>query len=464
MPLGAGEESAMGPIHCRGPFHRREFMRVGTLALGGITLPTLLQRRAEAASSQCETSVILFWMWGGPSQLETWDMKPDAPSEYRGPLHPISTNVRGMDVCEYMPLQAKIADRFSIIRSLHHTMSAHNDGSIEMLTGKKPDVPDPTSQARSQHPDFGMVTSRLRQPHPDGMPQYVGVQKAPFMTKPGYLGVSHRAFETGDPSQPGFAPRNLTLATGVSNQRLESRRHLLRQFEQFQRLHDETGLGIDRFQDAAFSILTSQRVAQAFSLADELPQIRERYGHHRWGQSCLLARRLAQAGVAVINIDATAPNDTTKHFSWDDHAAAFHLDYAQRERLPQMDQALTALIEDLHKRSLDQNVMVVASGEFGRTPRVTHAPVNFSKQIGLGRDHWPNAFSALVAGGGLRMGQVIGQTNSKSEYPVHDPVTPQDLLATIYRHLQIDYRHEFTNFAGRPVPVLSNGQPISQLI
>jgi hypothetical protein len=172
---------------------------------------------------------------------------------------------------------------------------------------------------------------------------------------------------------------------------------------------------------------------------------------------------LAQAGVTVINIDATAPNDTTKHFSWDDHAAAFHLDYAQRERLPQMAQTLTVPITDLHERDLDQNAMVVACGEFGRTPRVTHATVNFSNQIVPGRDHRPNAFSTLVAGG-LRMAQVIGQTNSKSKYPVHNPVTPQDLLATIYRHLQIDYRHEFTDFAGQPVPVLSSGQPISQLI
>ena len=166
----------------------------------------------------------------------------------------------------------------------------------------------------------------------------------------------------------------------------------------------------------------------------------------------------------MINVDATAPNDTTQHFSWDDHASAFHLDYAQRERLPQMDQALSSLITDLHDRGLNQKVLVIACGEFGRTPRVTHAARNFSGQIGLGRDHWPNAFSALVAGGGLRMGQVVGQTNSKSEYPLHDPVTPQDLLATVYRHLGIDDHHAFTSFAGRPVPILSAGEPIAQLI
>lgn len=449
---------------CRGSVGRREFLRVGTLALGGLTLPDLLRLRANAGTSRSETSVILFWMWGGPSQLETYDMKPDAPSEYRGPLNPISTNVSGMDICEYMPLQAKMADRFSIIRSLHHKMSAHNDGSIEVLTGKTPSIPDPTSQARSEHPDFGMIASRLRGPHSDGLPQYIGAQRAPFMTNPGYLGTAHQAYATGDPSQPGFAPKNLTLVAGIDDVRLDDRKHLLSRFEQYRKRYQHDIEGVDQFQAAAFNILSSSKVADAFDIGKEDPKLRDRYGRHRWGQSCLLARRLAQAGAAVINVDATAPNNTTKHFSWDDHAGAFHLDYAQRERLPQMDQALTALISDLHDRGLDKNVLVIACGEFGRTPRVTHAPKNFSDQIGLGRDHWPGAFSALIAGGGLRMGQVVGETNSKSEYPLHDPVTPQDLLATVYRHLGIDPDHQFQDFAGRPVPVLSEGRPIPQLI
>lgn len=448
---------------CLGPHRRREFLRVGTLALGGLTLPGLLRNRALAGNTNCTTSVILFWMWGGPSQLETYDMKPNAPLEYRGPLRPIQTNVPGIEICEYMPLQAKIAHRFSLIRSLHHEMSAHNDGSIEMLTGKTPTTPDPTSQAHSEHPDFGMIASRLRGRHPLGLPQYIGVQRAPFMTDPGYLGASHKPFETGDPSKKDFRPRNLTLVTGVDNGRLDDRKGLLAQFDTFRRALD-SGYGLDEFRSAAYSILTSPRVADAFALDREDAKVRETYGHHRWGQSCLLARRLAQAGAAVINIDATAPNDTTKHFSWDDHAGAFHLDYAQRERLPQMDQALSALINDLHDSGMNEQVLVIACGEFGRTPRVTHAPTNFSGQIGLGRDHWPNAFSALIAGGGLRMGQVVGQTNSKSEYPISDPVTPQDLLATVYRHLGIDFHQSFSNFAGRPVPILTSGRPIGQLL
>lgn len=449
---------------CSGPLRRREFLRAGTLALGGITLPELIRSRTEAGTQRSETSVILFWMWGGPSQLETYDMKPDAPSEYRGPLHPISTNVPGIEICEYMPLQAKMADKFSIIRSLHHQMSAHNDGSIEVLTGKTPTIPDPTSQARSEHPDFGMIASRIRGARPDGLPQYVGAQKAPFMTNPGYLGASHKAFETGDPSKPEFLPKNLTVNTGLNNGRLDDRKNLMSQFDGFRRGLDRDADALDEFNRRAFTILTSAKVASAFDLKLEDDKVRDKYGRHRWGQSCLLARRLVEAGVAVVNIDATAPNDTTKHFSWDDHAGAFHLDFAQRERLPQMDQGLTALINDLHDRGLNRNVMVIACGEFGRTPRVTYAPKNFSDQPGVGRDHWPNAFSALIAGGGLRMGQIVGATNSKSEYPVSDPVTPQDLLATVYRHLGIDYRQDFLNLSGRPVPILPYGKPIAALM
>jgi len=451
---------------CRGPIRRREFLRVGTLALGGISLSDVLRERARAGEGSRATSVILFWMWGGPSQLETYDMKLDAPQEYRGPLNPIRTNVPGIEICEYMPLQAQMADKFSIIRSLHHEMASHNDGSIEVLTGKTPRVPDPTSSARSEHPDFGMVASLLRGGRTDGMPQYVGLQKAPFMTMPNYLGVAHKAFETGDPSKPDFAPQNLTLAMGLDNRRLDDRKVLVRQFDRFRRdvdLHHALE-GVDEFRSAAFQLLTSSAVADAFDIRQEDPKLRDRYGRHRWGQSCLLARRLAAAGVAVINIDATAPNDTTKHFSWDDHASAFHLDYAQRERLPQMDQALATLVDDLCDRGLDKQVLVIACGEFGRTPKVTYAPKNFSDQPGVGRDHWPQAFSAFIAGGGLRMGQVVGATTARSEYPIQNAVTPQDLLATVYRHLGIDPQRPIVDYSGRPIYILPDGKPIAQLI
>ncbi len=440
-------------------------MRIGTLALGGMTLPGILQARAQANNETAETSVILFWMWGGPSHLETYDLKPDAPGEYRGPFQPIATNVPGFDICEHMPLQAKIADKFSVIRSLHHEMSAHNDGSIEVLTGKTP-PPDPTSQARSLHPDFGMIAARVRGSRADGLPQYVGVQKAPFMTLPQYLGVSHKAFETGDPSAAGFAAPNLQLAAGVDEGRLVERKSLIAQLDRYRRGLDLGGSldGVDRFRGAAFDILTSTRVAKAFDLELESPQLRDRYGRHRWGQSCLLARRLAEAGTAVINIDATATTNRSPHFSWDDHAGAFDLGVANRERLPQLDQALSALIEDIFARGLDRKILVIACGEFGRTPRISRAATNFLGAPSIGRDHWPQAYCAMISGGGLRMGTVVGATNSKGEFPAQAPLTPQDMLATVYQHLGIRPDQTFSDHGGRPISILPHGAPIRQLL
>ena len=447
---------------CTGPLRRREFLRVGTLALGGLGLADLLAARAAARPTDPDTSVILFWMWGGPSQFETYDPKPDAPDAYRGPFRPIPSAVPGMDLCELFPLQAGLGEKIALVRSLHHTMSAHNDGSIEVLTGKTPARPDPTSTALSDHPDFGMVASRVRGVRPDGMPRYVGIPRQPFMTRPTYLGVAHSAFATGDPSAPDFRPPALTLVGGVDGRRLVDRRGLLEQFDGLRRgLERHEGGGGDPFREAAFQMLTSPKVAAAFDLSREDPRLRDRYGRHLWGQSCLLARRLAEAGSSVITIDALAPSLSERYFSWDDHInvqTRWDLGEAMRHRAPFMDQAISALIEDVYARGLDRKVLIVAAGEFGRTPRLTHAG-------GLiGRDHWPDAQSALVSGGGLRMGQVIGATNRRGEYPVERPLTPQDLLATIYRHLGIDHRAEFRDFSGRPIRILPEGEPIRELI
>jgi hypothetical protein len=457
-----GGSQIMTASSCTGPLRRREFLRLGTLALGGLGLNDLAAARAAARQAAPDTSVILFWMWGGPSQFETYDPKPDAPSEYRGPFRPIPSPVPGMDLCELFPLQARLGDKIALVRSLHHTMSAHNDGSIEVLTGKTPVRPDPTSTALSDHPDFGMVASRVRSVRPDGMPQYVGIPKQPFMTRPAYLGVAHSAFATGDPSAREFHPPTLTLVGGIDGRRLADRRGLLRQFDGLRRgLDGRKDLEGDPFRESAFQMLTSPEVARAFDLSREDERLRDRYGRHLWGQSCLLARRLAEAGSAVITIDALAPSLSERYFSWDDHInvqTRWDLGEAMRHRAPFMDQAISALIQDVYARGLDGKVMIVAAGEFGRTPRLTHAD-------GLiGRDHWPGAQSVLVSGGGLRMGQVIGATNRRGEYPVERPLTPQDLLATIYRHLGIDHRAEFRDFSGRPIRILPEGEPIRELI
>jgi hypothetical protein len=450
-------------LSCPGPLRRREFLRAGALALGGVGLEQILAARARAGQPKKETSVILFWMWGGPSHLETYDLKPQAPSEYRGPFRPIPTDVPGLDICELFPRQARLGSRISLIRSLHHEMSAHNDGSIELLTGKTPDRPDPTSTARSEHPDFGMVASKLRGARPDGLPNYVGIPRQPFMTRPVYLGLAHSAVAAGDPSNKDYRPPNLSLAAGVNANRLEERRGLLPQFDRLRRDLDLAGSldGVEQFRGQALTMLTNPDVADAFDIGRESEATRDRYGRHLWGQSCLLARRLAEAGVAVITIDALAPTLSDRYFSWDDHINAitrWDMADAMRYRAPFMDEGIAALIEDIYDRGLSEQVMVVAAGEFGRTPRLT-------RHDGLiGRDHWPGAQSALVAGGNLRMGQVVGATNSKGEYPADRALTPQDLLATIYHHLGVDYRRSFVDLSGRPTSILSTGEPIRELV
>lgn len=438
------------------PPSRRTFLRAGTLALGGLTLPNLV---AAQQSSPPETAVILFWMWGGPSHFETFDPKPDAPDGVRGPFRAVRTNVPGIKICELFPRIARQADRFALVRSLHHALPNHNDGSIEVLTGKTPTRPDPTSTNFSEHPDFGMIAAQLRQSQVPAIPGYVGVPRVPFMVRPNYLGLSAKGFDAGDPSTTGYAPSNLTLNRELTQDRLNARQSLKTTFDAFRRQLDRG----DTLHDQAFDILTSPAVARAFDLGREDPRLRDRYGRHLWGQSCLLARRLVEAGTVVVTVDALAPKlSNERYFSWDDHInpmTKWDLGDAMRYRAPFMDEAVSTLIDDLHDRGLDRRVMVVCVGEFGRTPRVVHDAASGVS----GRDHWPQAFCALVAGGGIWGGQVIGETNSRGEYPKERPLTPQDLLATMYRHLGIDPQHEFRDAVGRPIPTLADGTPIREL-
>ncbi|HQU43333.1 MAG TPA: DUF1501 domain-containing protein, partial [Pirellulales bacterium] len=270
----------MIPARCPGPFPRREFLRLGTLALGGLGLSDILLARAAAGQAPLDTSVILFWMWGGPSQLETYDLKPDAPSEYRGPFRPIATNVPGLDICELFPRQARLADKFSLVRSLHHEMSSHNDGSIELLTGKTPAKADPTSTAKSEHPDFGMVASKLLGVRRSGMPPYIGIPRQPFMTQPTYLGLSHKAYEAGDPSVANYRPQNLSIAAGLDGSRLGDRRGLVEQFDRYRRDLDLNGSleATGDFRRRAFELLLTSQVVRAFDLEREPHQVRDRYG------------------------------------------------------------------------------------------------------------------------------------------------------------------------------------------
>lgn len=447
------------------PLRRREFMQIGGLALGGVTLADVLASRAAAGRQRRETAVIMLFQYGGASHLETYDLKPHAPAEYRSQFRPIPTVVSGVDICEMFPLQAGIADKFSLIRSLHHDVDIHSDGGITVLTGKRPERLDPTSQSKSEHPDFGSIASRVIGLGPNVVFPYVAIPNKPYMTRPTYLGVEHGAVEVGDPSASGFRPPFTRIAAGQDGEWLDDRQRLVSQLDRIRSEMDQSGnmAGVDEFQHLAFDLLTSPRAARAFDLTEEDDRLRDKYGRHLWGQSCLLARRLAEAGTAVINVSFNAPRSGPEFTNWDDHPGNSgrpgHFARYMRTRMPYMDQALTALIEDLFDRGLQQRILVVVVGEFGRTPKMRYGPPDNS----LGRDHWPQAYSALVSGGGLRMGQVVGATNGKGEFPTHSPYTPQDLLATIYRHLGIDHAQEFRDYLDRPIPILSESKPIVEL-
>lgn len=452
-------------VQCPGPVvvSRRAFLQAGTLALGGLGLADVLAERAKAGEAKKDTSVILLYLSGGPSHLETYDLKAAAPIEYRSIFRPTTTNVPGLEICELFPLQAKLADKFSLVRSLNHDVNIHSDGGIMVLTGKKPAVLDPTSQSKSQHPDFGSVASRARGMGENVIPPYVGIPGRTYMTQPVYLGAQHAPFEVGDPSRDNYRPPQFSLS-GRDPKRLANRKELLAQVDKFRRENDPSGSvrAGDQFRDMAFELLASPQAAAAFDLSKEKETLRDRYGRHLWGQGCLLARRLAELGTAVVSLTINTPKNGQEFTNWDDHIMNAmrpgHFGDYMKVRLPYLDESLSALIEDIYARGLDRKILVVVVGEFGRTPRLSH------NAQGTGRDHWPQAYSALVSGGGLRMGQVVGATNSKGEFPTERPYMPQDLLATIYRHLGIDTTQTFPDYSGRPIYVLDEGKPIRELI
>jgi len=401
---------------------------------------------------------------GGPSQLETYDLKPDAPLDYRSVFNPISTCVPGMDICELLPLQAQLADKIALVRSLHHEMSSHSDGGIEVLTGKTPVVPDPASQSKSTHPDLGNVLSHIRGPSGNVLPPYVAIPSATYMPRPTYLGLQHGPLVCGNPARDNYRAPVALLNTGMNGGRLDNRRALLSQLDEFrvgvdQRSNVEAA---DEFTQQAFDVLTSPATAAAFDLSHESDELKKRYGRNVWGQSCLMARRLCEAGTAVVSLYINTPKNGPEFTNWDDHilnaGRPGHFAEYMRRRLQYFDQALGTLIDDIYSRDLDQCIMVVVMGEFGRTPRLS------KNASGVGRNHWPQAYSVLFAGGGLRTGQVVGATNSKAEYPTVRAATPQDVLATIYHHLGVDWQQNLTDHAGRPVAILASGQPIVELI
>ncbi len=432
--------------NCEG-VSRRSFLRLGALGVGALTLPDLLRLRAQERSIS-DTAVILLWMDGGPSQFETYDPKPDAPVEYRGPFQTIRTNVVGVNLCETLPMHAQIADKFAVLRSVAHRESGHGSAVKNLNTGYL--HPPGTNEGTFLYPGVGAIAAKAREQDRRGLPHYVCVPAAGIFKGDvgggAYLGSAYDPFAANPSDGAGalIPPADLSLA------RLQNRRALLSSLDRMSRDVDTSGMmeGMDAFTRQAFEMVAGRAAREALDLSREPASIRNRYGAsieraQPWGQSCLLARRLVEAGVSFVGIGMGG---------WDDHGDRLWQELPRRARA--YDIAVTALIEDLYARGLDRKVLVLAWGEFGRTPRINRG----------GRDHWPSSMSVMMAGGGMRMGQAIGSTNARGERPQDHPLHPNDVLATVYRHLGIDHTRAFVNPQGRPIPLLPNGEPIAALV
>ena len=436
------------------PVDRRGFLRVGGLAVGGLALEGLLRTRiAGATETRQPKSVILFWMAGGPSHIDTYDMKPDAAAEIRGPFRPIRTTQAGLDVCELLPRHAAVGDKLAIVRSITHDLAVHDDGSHWMQTGY------PLFMAREKgqtHPAQGAAVSRLRGANRPGMPAYVCIPEdyqshLGFYQTAAYLGSRYDALSAGgDPSLGNYRPPTFQPPAELTLPRLGDRQNLLKSLDRLAaRAESAAGFGdLDAAQQQALELTTGSRARQAFDLSQEPEKLRDRYGRHASGQGALLARRLVEAGTTFVTINLYEKDVDW----WDDH---YTIEANLRKRLPPYDAAIATLIEDLSERGLLDNTLVAAFGEFGRGPRIDK---------NAGRGHWPSAMSVLLAGGGIRGGQIVGSTLADGSKPADRPLAPGDLLATIYRVLGIDHRATLPDLQSRPIPLVPAGEPIRELI
>ncbi|MBL9123112.1 MAG: DUF1501 domain-containing protein [Planctomycetaceae bacterium] len=426
---------------------RRAVLQLGALGGGALTLADLLRCRSTAAagaSVRRDTAVIHLFMGGGPSHIDMFDLKPQAPREIRGEFQPIATSVPGLEICEHLPCLAKSMQHLAVIRSAAHAEPSHLPASHWMVTGYRPS-PGTTTNV---NPYCGAVVAKQRGANIPGLPPYVSIPRRQLLGGPAYLGTSFNPFTTdSDPNADNYAVPNLNFAQGLSVARLADRQGLKRELDRLRRQVDRDGefAGLDRFSREAFDMVAGRRAQEAFDIGREDPAVRERYGRTPAGQRCLLARRLVEAGCTFVTVLSGG--------EWDTHVNNFA--GLKNDSLPPFDRALSALVADLQARGLDRRVLVLVTGEFGRTPTI-------NKQAG--RDHWPGAFSVLFAGGGLRVGQVIGATDSRGAQPITHPYSPEDMLATVYHFLGIDPSHEFLDRNGRPLRILNSGAPIAELL
>lgn len=447
-----------GSKYCDG-LNRRSFLKVGMAGMGALSVPQLLEAKTGPGATKKDTSVILIWLDGGPSHIDTYDMKPAAPTEYRGIWSPIATNVPGMEVTELFPLQAKIADKFSVIRSIHHDNGDHFTGGHYMLTGKG-GVSGADNAPRN--PFFGAAACSVTGPRHPAMPAHAAIPYAmsigirPGYFGGGYIGKEFDPFETqGDPNAANFKVQNLAAIPALDAARMANRRSLLSSFDALRREVDHSGMlsSFDKFQGQAYELCTGKRAIDAFDISKEDEKTRDRYGRHSWAQSTLLARRLVEAGSTFVSIHCGG---------WDHH---WDLMSGYHRVLPVIDKMVSALVEDLSDRGLLDKTLVCMCGEFGRTPKMNDGgnggpPLS---QGTPGRDHWGNALSVFMAGGGVKGGRLIGSTDARGERPKDHPLTPGDLHATIFDILGVDKHIAFNDFRGRPTTIIEQGDVIREL-
>jgi len=436
---------------CQGPT-RRALLKAGLVGLGGLSLglDDLLRIRAGAAAAGMARpakvkSCILVWLAGGPSHIDTWDPKPDAPADVRGEFKAIDTAVPGLRVSEVLPGLAKVMDRCTLIRGVTSPEADHDRAAHHLLTGYRP-------SPAIVYPSYGSVVAKVREGSAGALPPYVAVPDAPVFSSSGYLTPAYDPFAVaGDPNSASFRVRDLTPPDRLTLDRLRRRREMVRGLDGFAKQIGETPLTAsrDQFTDQAYRLLTSAAAQAAFDLGKESAEVRDRYGRSTVGQACLLARRLVESGVAFVTVNDRGPGP----LGWDTHAQNFAR--IKNDLAPTLDQGVAALITDLEARGLLDSTLVVMMGEFGRTPQINGSG---------GRDHHGRANCTLLAGAGLPRGFVLGRTDAKGDSPADRPVTPSDLAATFYTALGIDPEFKFNSLDGRPIRLVENGKPPKELL
>lgn len=419
-------------------FTRRHLLKVGMLG-AGLTLGDYLRLTAAGQTADSGRSAILVFLGGGPAHQDTFDLKPDAPAEYRGQFRPTATNAAGVEICEHLPKLAKRADRYAVIRGLTHNLAAHGLGMRYLMTGNRP-------TPVVQYPLYGSVVAK-ELPSPQDLPSFVSIDRP--VEGPGYLGAEYGPLSTGEKPRYGqpFRVRGITLGEGLTIDRFQSRRQLLEDvdtaFEGFEQL-DDSVRGADRFSEQAYRIISSKRSRAAFDLSSEDEREIDRFGKHEYGQSLLLTSRLIESGVRFVTVLLEG---------WDTHQDNFN--QLGRELLPRLDQSLSALFDRLNEQGLLETTSILVTGEFGRTPKVNNR---------AGRDHWARAMTALMAGGDVRGGQVVGATDDRAQGPKGDGFSPDDLAATFFQNIGIDPKTEYMANVGRPITLIRDGNPIPDVL